>query len=269
MIAYSVSPPSSHLTGGGSRLDLSDPYAFPLEEGEDVLLQSSVAYKNLSQPGTLSLTTKRLVLCRLSSPEPSVSIPFYEIANHFVSSAKSTQVMLKIMTDEDEKAQNESAGEIEDAKKRSRKKKIFGSIFEFTPGGPAASERDGFRDLIAQFVPLHRKMKMAEEMERLEKGKEKEKTENHVMGQQPHSKEDKEKEKEKEDERTAAPVMNGFSQPAAKRRRLNTYVTSILCIYLPNCFLYLSSCFSSPEMWRWMTGEGQSLSTRRSSARRF
>ena len=183
-------------------MDLIDPYAFSLAEGEDVLLQSSVTLKSSNnQPGTLSLTTQRLVFCRFSSAEPTTSIPLHQIANHFVSSAKSQQVMLKVMTDEDEIGQNEIASKNEDAKKRGRGKKIFGSIFEFTStSGSAASERDGFRDLIAQLVPLHRKMKMDE-------GKD----------------EEKEKEKEKDVEKGDYPT-NGYSQNPAKRRRLDVYV---------------------------------------------
>lgn len=193
-------------------LDFTDPYAFALEPGEDVLLQSSVTLKN--QPGTLSLTTQRIVFCRFSSAEPTISIPLYQIANHFVSSAKSQQVLLKVMTDEDEKNQSETATENEDAKKRNRKKKVFGSIFEFSStSGSAVSERDGFRDLIAQLVPLHRKMHMEEVAALSGKGKEK------VVEEK-----EKEKEKEKETEKRDIATTNGYYGQPAKRRRLDVYV---------------------------------------------
>eukprot|EP01087_Luapelamoeba_hula_P024350 TRINITY_DN9235_c0_g2_i1.p1 TRINITY_DN9235_c0_g2~~TRINITY_DN9235_c0_g2_i1.p1 ORF type:complete len:816 (-),score=173.23 TRINITY_DN9235_c0_g2_i1:86-2533(-) len=162
-----------------------NPYAFPMNEGEDILLQSEVLYKNTNQgtPGTLSLTTQRVTFCKRSTAsgdvateEPLVSIGLGDIANHLVSTTKT--VMLKLLTFEDEKQERAAAAAIEDAKKKGRKKKIFGSIFEFTSTGSAASERDGFRDLIAQLVPMHQRMKKQQQQQIIMRVKKEEKREN-------------------------------------------------------------------------------------------
>jgi len=158
---------------------------FTLEPGEDVLLQSSVKLRSPANKGTLTLTTQRLVFCRTSSFDPLISIPFTNLSKYLVNKVgpKSKQIMLKVLTFEDEQnqklenetLQNEAQNELGNEKKKkrnaSRRKRGHGSVFEFsTPS--AAEERDGFKDLIAQLVPLARikqeKQKLKQEKKKRE-----------------------------------------------------------------------------------------------------
>ncbi|KAL6046693.1 General transcription factor IIH subunit putative, variant 2 [Balamuthia mandrillaris] len=139
--------------------------ALELTEGEEVVLQSDA--KHQKREGTLILTNHRLIFCRAATNEVMVQIPLKDLHSHFVSKSAAPPLYMKVMTEEDERRriEEESKKKPNVRERTTRKKKTFGRVFEFTSRlGPesAFGERDGFRDLIAQFVPLHKKLAQEE-----------------------------------------------------------------------------------------------------------
>ncbi|KAL6065705.1 Methyltransferase-like protein 22 [Balamuthia mandrillaris] len=139
--------------------------ALELNEGEEVVLQSDA--KHQKRDGTLILTNHRLIFCRAATNEVMVQIPLKDLHSHFVSKSAAPPLYMKVMTEEDERRriEEESKKKPNVRERTTRKKKTFGRVFEFTSRlGPesAFGERDGFRDLIAQFVPLHKKLAQEE-----------------------------------------------------------------------------------------------------------